>query len=621
MNDRLLLSVVEGTTDPVYVKDDRGRFLIANSALGKILGFPIEEIVGRTDSDFLDQDFASQVMEIDRQVRERGVTLTFEEKGIINGEARTFLSTKGPVRDEGGQIVGSFGISREVTLDRIASEAKGRLAAIVESCEDAIISKDLDGVVTSWNAGAERLFGYKSEEILGRPIELLIPPEHQDDEPAILDMIRRGERIENYEAVRVANDGRTIEVSLTISPIIDDRGRIIGASKIARDISERKRYEAALDEARLEAERANRVKDQFLAVLSHELRTPLTPVLATLSYVEEMLDLPPILRDEIVSMRKNVELESRLIDDLLDVTRIGQGKLTIYPEVVDVHRVLWQTLEICREDADRKVLEVAMAFRARESHVSGDPARLQQVFWNLLKNAIKFTTDEGRISIRTTNPEPGRIVVEVSDSGMGIEPEFLEMIFDPFEQAGQSAMHRSGGLGLGLMIARNLVDLHGGSLTAASLGRGQGSTFVVSLESIAPPIEQKPPARRPDPGRVAGTLKILLVEDNPDTLRAIARLLKLNGFQVEVASSVREAFAVASDPKFDLLISDIGLPDGSGLEIMRHFRKNLGMKGIALSGFGSDDDIIASREAGFDHHLVKPVRIGTLIDAIRKVAV
>ena len=386
-----------------------------------------------------------------------------------------------------------------------------------------------------------------------------------------------------------------------------------------RDVTERKRAEEELRRAKEAAEEAGRVKDRFLATLSHELRTPLTPVLATVSYVEMMPDLPAGLREELASIRRNVELEARLIDDLLDVTRIGRGKLDLHLEILDVHVALRTTLELCQTDIEAKKLEISLALRAKDHLVWADSARLQQVFWNLIKNAVKFTPDEGSIGLRTSDAGPGRIVIEVADTGEGIEPEFSPRIFEVFEQGNRKTTRRHGGLGLGLSIAKKLVDLLGGTLTVDSRGDGRGSVFRVELET-APLL--KTPDPRPDPQRPADedALKILLVEDNPDTLRAITLLLQSVGIVVQTAVSVGEAMVALSIDRFNLLVSDIGLPDGSGLDIMRHCRDSLGMKGIAFSGYATREDVRESQAAGFAHHLSKPTSLNVLVDVIRRTA-
>ena len=384
-----------------------------------------------------------------------------------------------------------------------------------------------------------------------------------------------------------------------------------------RDVTERKQAQEALKRAKEAAEEDNLVKDRFLAALSHELRTPLTPVLATIAYVETMPGLPAALHEEFASIRRNVELEARLIDDLLDVTRIGQGKLDLHRENVNLHTVLRQALEVCQDEADAKELEITVGLRVRAHHVWADPVRMQQVFWNLIKNAVKFTPRGGRISVRTSDAGASRIKVEVRDSGIGIEAEAIPRIFDAFDQGGASVTRRYGGLGLGLAIAKMLVELHGGTLTASSEGRDQGSLFSVELATIPSSKDSAPlPAPPPDEGQ----RNLLLVEDNADTRRAMSSLLRSSGFTVKTAGTVGEAFEAMASERFDLLVSDIGLPDGSGLDIMRHGRDVVGLKGIAFSGYGTPDDVRKSLNAGFSHHLTKPTQLDVLIDLIRRTA-
>ena len=325
------------------------------------------------------------------------------------------------------------------------------------------------------------------------------------------------------------------------------------------------------------------------------------------------------LRQQILSIRKNVELEAKLIDDLLDVTRIGSGKLELHREVLNIHTSLRAALEICQSEIEAKKLEVSLALRAEDHHLWADPARMQQIFWNLIKNATKFTPAEGRLSFRSADVGAGRMAIEVADTGIGIEPEALPRIFDAFEQGDRSVTRQHGGLGLGLAIAKMLVELHGGTLTVTSGGRSAGSVFRVELETIAALKDQDQP---PDPaaGAEGGLHKVLLVDDNAETLSTIARLLRSSDFDVRTAVSVKSAFTALDSERFDLLVSDIGLPDGSGLDIMRHGRDHLGLKGIALSGYGTDQDARTSKEAGFAHHLIKPLDLGRLVDLIRRMA-
>jgi PAS domain S-box-containing protein len=502
--------------------------------------------------------------------------------------------------------------------DPLRLEALARLAAIVESSDDAIISKTLEGVITTWNNGAERIFGYTAAEAIGRPITMLVPDDRQYEEPQILARLRAGERVDHYETVRVRKDGGFLEVSVTISPVRDSRGRIVGASKIARDITDQKRFQAELRAAKEAAEEAGRAKDHFLSVLSHELRTPLTPVLAAVSALANNPSVPAEeMRSQLDMIRRNVETEARLVDDLLDLTRIARGMLQLHFEVSDAHAALRNAVTMFQPEIDAKRLAVTFALRAKDHHVWADPGRLQQVFLNLLSNSVKFTPDEGSILVRTSN-DGEQLIVEVSDNGVGIEADVLPRLFHTFEQGDRTVNRRFGGLGLGLSIVRSLVEMHKGSVTASSEGTNKGATFVISLATVpaAPPRTVEPAG--PVPGKAP--VRILLVEDHQDTRHVLARLLAMFGCVVTAASNVKEALEMSDRREFDLLVSDIGLPDGTGMDVMRHMRKNTHVKGIALSGFGQDDDLRRSREAGFETHLTKPVNFQILRDAIERVA-
>jgi PAS domain S-box-containing protein len=509
------------------------------------------------------------------------------------------------------------------------AEAHARLAAIVESSDDAIVSKSLDGVILTWNRGAERIFGYTAAEAVGRPITILIPPDRQHEEPQILARLRAGERIDHYETVRIAKDGRYLDVSVTISPVRDATGRIVAASKVARDVTEQRRALRELKAAKEAAETASRAKDQFLSVLSHELRTPLTPVLAAVSFLATNPNLTAAdLRDQLDVIRRNVETEARLVDDLLDMTSIARGKVRLHFEVTDAHAALRNTVATFRSELDAKGLSVTLALSAGDHHVWADPGRLQQVLLNLMSNAVKFTPAGGAIDLRTADAG-GRLRIEVADSGTGIEPDVLDRMFNVFEQGERTITRRFGGLGLGLAIVRSLVEMHEGSVTATSGGTNRGATFTVELPTV-PPQPHGAPAEAAAGATLGGGTpagaarekpRILLVEDHADTRHVLARLLQSAGCAVTTAGSAREAMELADRAPFDLLVSDIGLPDGSGLDVMRYVKARHNLKGIALTGFGQDDDLARSSAAGFETHLTKPVNFQMLKEVIRRVAV
>jgi PAS domain S-box-containing protein len=527
------------------------------------------------------------------------------------------------VNDTSNPIPHHDDVAARITGD---DTTRARLAAIVESSDDAIVSKTLEGVVMSWNKGAERVFGYTAEEMIGQPIIKIIPVDRLNEEPQILARMRIGERVDHFETVRQRKDGTLIDVSVTISPMRDGTGRIVGASKIARDVTAQKQIQRELRAAKEAADAANRAKDQFLSVLSHELRTPLTPVLAAISYIEENPSLAPALLAEQVGMiRRNVETQARLVDDLLDLTRITRGKVELHFEAVDAHAALRDALTMVRPDAEAKRLSVTTDFQAAEPHVWADPGRLQQVFWNILSNAVKFTPDGGSIAIRTSAGDDGRLRAEIQDSGVGIDPQFLPRLFTPFEQGESTITRRFGGLGLGLSIVKSIMDMHGAHVAATSAGVGRGATFTIELPTTSKSTSSHPSLARPTPtgdesAHAPATRRILLVEDHADTRFIMARLLTSFGFAVTTAGTVREAIEMADGKQLDLQISDIGLPDGSGMDVMRHLRQTQPIQGIALSGYGLEDDLRRSAEAGFAKHLTKPINVHTLREIVMKMA-
>src|SRR5881227_1893598 len=368
---------------------------------------------------------------------------------------------------------------------------------------------------------------------------------------------------------------------------------------------------------------ANAAKDQFLALLSHELRNPLSPVIAMVAALETHMSDSAEVRQALDVIRRNVELEARLIDDLLDITRIAKGKLKLGLEPVSVHNVLQRALEICHEEISQKALKIELNLNAHDHFVQGDPARLQQVFWNLIKNSVKFTDEGGRISLATSNPQPGQIEIDVTDSGIGIEPDKVSKIFTAFEQGQSSITRKFGGLGLGLAISKAMVLAHGGIISASSPGPNRGAIFSVRLGTIAEPVvhdgESPPngaePVSRPvsanRPPRLPG------VDDHEDTCTGLKMILERRGYDITIAYTADQAAEKARQEDFDLLISDIGLPDRSGYELMQEMRGR-GVPGIALSGFGMEHDVNRARAAGFSEHLTKPINFERLEEVIQQ---
>jgi len=616
----MLQATLESTSNGILVTDGCGKIAVFNEKYVEMWRIPREVLDARDEGPL--REIASQQLNDPgafiariREIEASGLAESYDVLRFRDGRVFERYSKLQTIDNQSVGRVWSFSDITERNQAEIISQ---RLAAIIESSDDAIVGKDLNSIVTSWNAGAERIFGYSASEMIGTSIMRLIPPDHQAEEDQILSSIRRGQRVDPIETVRVGKDGRLLDVSITVSPIKDSGGNVIGASKVGRDITERKRADEKLRVAKIAAERANQAKDDFLAVLSHELRTPLTPALAAASYLAEHEELPPNLREEVTAIRRNVQFEARLIDDLLDLTRITRGKLELHPETVDAHRLLHNALTIVHEDVARKELEVVTDLCAQEHHISADPIRIQQVFWNLLNNAVKFTPPGGRVTIRTSN-ETGRFVFEIADTGIGIEPEHQARIFHAFEQGEVSIIRQFGGLGLGLTISQTLLKLHGGSISVQSDGKNRGASFKVTLDVLHEPIVAATQAANGDVS-IARSLRLLLVDDHADTRRILSRLLGKCGHEVSTADSGQSALKLMETERFDALISDIGLPDSSGYELVREAKRRQPVQGIALSGFGMEEDVRRSLEAGFDYHLTKPVEFQELRTLLQKIA-
>jgi len=422
--------------------------------------------------------------------------------------------------------------------------------------------------------------------------------------------------------------------SLLACPVLDAAGELMGALVFGHSepgkFTERTerilstvavQSSVGIANARLyrNVQTANDAKAQFLAVLSHELRTPLNPVFAILATFEEQPDLPLQMREDLQVMRRNLQLEARLIDDLLDLTRISEGKLPFEHEVVELHEIASAAIQTCRSEIERKPVRLKLLLSASRHHVMGDATRLQQVFWNLLNNAVKFSPAGGLLTVKTENLTEDVITLTVADEGRGMEPASLDRIFKPFEQEDRSVTTRFGGLGLGLAISRGIISAHRGSIRAESEGVDRGATFVVTLPVVEAPQMEFAQTKPDVLAEERSAFRILLVDDHDDTRLIMGRILSMRGFDVSEAGSVAEAFAQFQSQPYDLVISDLGLPDGSGHDLMARMCAIRPVKGIALSGYGMETDVDRSHAAGFLKHLTKPVEVKHLDDAIREV--
>jgi PAS domain S-box-containing protein len=496
----------------------------------------------------------------------------------------------------------------DVTVGNRLRDERDMLAAIVASSDDAIVSKDLTGRIMSWNAGAERLFGYRAQEAVGQPIaNLLIPPDRLDEEGHILERIRRGEIIDHFETVRRRKGGALIDVSVTISPIRDREGQIIGASKIARDVTESRRLN---DELR----QASRRKDEFLAMLGHELRNPLAPILTALELMK--LRGADIFTRERDVIERQVRHVSRLVDDMLDITRVTRGKVSLEKQPIELAMVVAKAIEIAEPLIGQRGHHLHVAVPETGLVVDADQVRLSQIFANLLTNAARYTEPGGQISV-TAKQRQGEVVVDVQDSGMGLSAEFLPHVFDLFVQGARTVDRSQGGLGLGLALVQSLVELHGGSVSAHSEGPGRGSCFSVRLplsekRAITDTREQMP--EKPAAG---ARKRILLVDDNADAIHMLRDMLTDLGYQVAVAYDGPQALSALETFQADVAVIDIGLPVIDGYELAGQIRGDGHVpRLIAMTGYGQPADRVRSREAGFDEHLVKPVDAAALIAVI-----
>jgi PAS domain S-box-containing protein len=730
--------------DGVIVTDARGRVTSLNPVTQALTGWG-EEAVGRP----LEEVFAI-VNEQTRQPAESPVARALREGTVVGLANHTLLIARdgtekpiddsaAPIRDEQGNLVGVVLVFRDVTERRRAEEARFRLAAIVESSEDAVIGKALDGTITSWNLGAERLYGYSAAEAVGRPSSMLVPPGHANEVPEILERLRHGQRIEHYEAVRRRKDGTLVDVWARLSPVKNAAGQIVGASVIARDVSARNRAEAALRDSeerlrsvvnhvvdgiisideqgtvetfnpaaerifgyaaaevigqnvrvlmpepyhgehdaylanylrtgqakvigigrevagrrkdgatfplelavsefhigprrfftgivrditerkRLEQELgrrleeladADRRKNEFLAMLAHELRNPLAPIRNALHIMKQPGADGAVVEQVREMMERQVQHMTRMVDDLLDVSRISRGKIELRKEVVDLAQVVTRTVEATRPLIEDRRHELTVSLPPGPVRLEADSTRLEQVLANLLSNAAKYTDQGGHIWL-TARAEGDAVVLRVRDTGIGIVPEMLGRIFEPFVQSDRAQRHSpQGGLGIGLTLVRSLVEMHGGTVRAYSDGPGRGSEFVVRLPALAQArlaggVKAGEGHR---PVRATPRRRIVVVDDNVDAAESLALVLRLAGHDVRVAHDGPTALAAVDADPPDLVFLDIGMPVMNGYEVARRLRQRPGRESlllVAMTGWGQEEDRRLSREAGFDHHLVKP---------------
>ena len=517
------------------------------------------------------------------------------------------------------RITVAFG-QRQKALEEIQRQKK-LLQVTLSSIGDCVFVTDSAGRITFMNQVAEELTGWEFAEANLKPVskifKIINEFSREPVENPVAKVMKHGVIVglANHTLL-IRKDGSEVPIDDSGAPIREADGTVRGVVLVFRDFSEQKETARKLKEAKETAETANKAKDQFLAMLSHELRTPLTPVLATLNLWEASEDLPDSMTGDVQMLRRSVELEARIIDDLLDLTRIARGMLSFSHEDTDVHELIRFVATMCRSEFAGKQLKVLMRLDAQLHYIRTDAARLQQILWNLIRNAAKFTESGRRISIVTSNDAGETISIAVTDTGIGMSPETLGRLFIPFEQADKIIGRRYGGLGLGLAISSALVDLMGGTIAATSEGLGKGSTFTVTFPAIKESLLARVPARTEPQRRANHGSRILLVEDHADTVHALVRLLQSRGHKVRAEETIASALQAMREETFDVMICDIGLPDGTGFELVREARKTCQTPALALTGFGTEEDIAKSKAAGFDAHLAKPVNFQKLEAAI-----
>src|SRR5262245_11283529 len=801
---RHLARVVESSDDAIVSKDLNGIILSWNRAAERIFGYTAEEAVGRSIRMIIPADRQAEEDTVLAAIRAGQPVTQFETvRQRKNGELVPISLTVSPIHDDHGVVIGASKIARDIS-DRVrAAVTRRRLNAIVDSSDDAIISKNLDGIITSWNSAAERMFGYTEQEAIGMSVRKLIPADLQSEEDVVLAKIRAGEKVDHYETIRQRQDGTTLRISLTVSPIRNDRGEIVGASKIARDITERSRLQAlanehaastqkigeigaivastlerhqilqqvtdiatelihaelgaffysvldpdtgdrsmqhtisgamreafaelppprvlailapvfrgvgpvrlddvtrdarygqssvdlgmatgrltvhsylavpvkglggdvfgglffghsqagvfteqherlaagiaawasvALENARLyaDARQANRMKDEFLAVLSHELRTPLNAIVGYVRLLRGRILTGEKAERGLETLERNALWLSQIVEDVLDVSRIIAGKIRLDVQPVELPLIVDNAVATVQPAADAKGVRVQTVVDPRVGPVSGDPGRLQQVVWNLVSNAVKFTGKDGRVQVRLERVD-SHIEVVVSDTGIGIPSDFLPYVFERFRQAEAGTTRKTGGLGLGLAIVRHIVEMHGGTVEATSPGEGEGATFRVRLPLMIVHTESREPHHEhPRTERVAPLtgladlrgIRIVAVDDEEDALILLRVVLETAGAQVAMTSDPNHAIECIEQIKPHVLVLDLGMPALDGFQLIARIRAASNpdvsdVPAVALTAFARSEDRTRALRAGFEMHLAKPVDPGELVQSVATLA-
>jgi PAS domain S-box-containing protein len=638
---RLLVSSVKDYA--IFLLDPQGHVLTWNAGAQRIKGYTPEEIIGQHFSKFYAEEdlwkppYELEVAKRDGSIEDEGWRL---RKDGTRFWANVIITA---VHDEHGVLRGFTKVTRDLTQRRLAEEelrqSEEVFRLLVSSVKDyAIFLLDPEGYVATWNAGAQRIKQYLPEEIIGRHFSTFYPEEDKDKPPRELEIAKRDGSVED-EGWRVRKDGSRFWANVIITAVYDEHRVLRGFAKVTRDMTERKHAEEALFEQREArflaeeerrraeasyrvAEEANRAKDEFLMTLSHELRTPMTAILGWSRLLPTIPPQDETFREAVLAIGRSAQLQSRLIDDVLDVSRIVSGKLRLSLENVDILHLLQATIDTVRPSAEAKSITIATSFAPGLGTIVADGTRLQQILWNLLSNAVKFTPRQGevRVSARRT---ASHVQFTVSDSGEGIDPGFLPHVFEPFRQAENPSTRVHGGLGLGLSIVRYLAEAHGGTVAAESQGRGQGATFSVTLPigAVAAPREPQAPTPLHEPLAIAERLldgvSLLLVDDDEEGRRVFRAILRRAGADVVDVGSAALALQSIAQRRPDLVLTDIAMPQTDGYVLARQLREeNPGLRIVALTAFPAGR--APAKDSVFDAYVTKPVEPTTLVDAVAR---
>ena len=606
-------AIVESSADAVVATTLDGVITSWDRAAETLFGYSSAEAIHQPIALIVPVERRAQEAAVLHQIG-RGASIDHFETVCLTKDGRPIdvSLAVSPIRLPTGEITGAAKVIRNISDRLRAEEARGRLAAIVDSSDDAIVSKTLDGIVTSWNRGAERLFGYSAAEAIGQSILLIVPADRHSEEADVLRRIRGGQSVDHFETVRRRKDGTLIEISLTVSPVRDSLGRIIGASKTARDITDQKRVQREIAARLLESQRVNRAKDEFLAMLGHELRNPLGAISSAVRLLDQFKGPNEAIgRACDVILRQSAHL-GRLVDDLLDVGRVVTGKILLDRAAVDLAEVARRTVGTFtaagKTQAHRLSVETVPVW------VYADSVRFEQVIANLLTNALKYTPVGGAIRV-TVGPEGAHAHLQVEDTGIGIAPGLLPHIFDLFVQGERGLDRAQGGLGIGLTLVQRLVELHDGAVEAHSAGPGHGSRFTVRLAAVPAPTSA---ASAKPTSTIATPRRVLVIEDNEDSRDMLRQLLENAGHEVHDAGDGPQGVDAALRLEPDVALIDVGLPELDGYEVARRIRSGTrrDMLLVALTGYGLAEDRERALAAGFDLHLVKPIDFDKLFDVL-----